>query len=177
MKHIDFNIYITGVEQSNLSIISKGLRGLLDNLSKQEASRTRNTVRNLEIKLWRHLKQGEVIKAISQTLEISQNTLQSIIWKWKECGRTADIIKHSHLSTLTGQARRSISREAPKRFMVTLEKSCCQFNTRHIGDTANMWCFGQIRWTLNLLAYKQNVMCGRNLTLHINPNTASRYKL
>jgi len=63
------------------------------------------------------------------------------------------------------------------------KKSCFQFPISHVGTTANVYkktkqkkrCSSQTRPKLNLLAYVQKAMCGRNL--HIDLNTPSCYEM
>ncbi|MCJ8737403.1 hypothetical protein PDJAM_G00023560 [Pangasius djambal] len=142
--------------------------------------KTKEHTRQVRDKVVEKFKAG--YKTISQALNISRSTVQSIIRKWKEYGTTANLPTHGRPSKLTGRARRALSREAAKRPMVTLQelqrstaqvgesvyrttisralhksglngrvarrkpllkeshkKSRLQFETSHVGDTANMW--------------------------------------
>ena len=72
---------------------------------------------------------------ISQALNISQSTVQSITWKWKEYGTTANLPRHGHPPKLTGQARRALIREAAKRPMVTLVE--LQRSTAQVGESVH----------------------------------------
>ena len=57
---------------------------------------------------------------ISQALNISQSTVQSITWKWKEFDTTANLPRHGRPPNLTGWARKALIREAAKRPMITV---------------------------------------------------------
>ena len=75
------------------------------------------------------------MEKISQALNISQSTVQSIIWKWKEYGTTANLPRHGHPPKLTGWAIRALIREAAKRPMVTLEE--LQRSTAQVGESVH----------------------------------------
>jgi transposase len=60
--------------------------------------------------LWRSTDQGWVIKKISETLNIPQNTIKSIIKKWKEYGTTTNLPREGHAPKFTDQARRALIR-------------------------------------------------------------------
>ena len=72
---------------------------------------------------------------ISQALNISQSTVQSITWKWKEFGTTANLPRHGRPPKLTGWARRALIREAAKRPMITLEE--LQGSTAQEGESVH----------------------------------------
>ena len=59
---------------------------------------------------------------ISEALNTSWSTVQSITWKCKEYGTTANLPRHGRQPKLTGRARRALIREAAKRPMITLEE-------------------------------------------------------
>ena len=62
------------------------------------------------------------MKKISQALKISPSTVQSIIRKRKEYGKTTNLPRHGHPPKLIGQARRALIIEAARRPMATLEE-------------------------------------------------------
>jgi transposase len=55
---------------------------------------------------------GLASKKISETLNIPQTTINSIIKKWKEYGTTTNLTREGHPPKLTDQARRALIREA-----------------------------------------------------------------
>ena len=73
--------------------------------------------------MWRITDQGWVIKKISETLNIPQTTIKSIIKKWKEYGTTTNLPREGRPPKLTDQPRRALIREATKRPKKTL-KDC-----------------------------------------------------
>ena len=80
-------------------------------------------------------KAGLGYKNISQALNISQSTVQSIIRKWKVYGTTANLPKHDRPPKQTGRTRRALIREAAKRPMVTLEE--LQRSTAQVGESVH----------------------------------------
>ena len=72
---------------------------------------------------------------ISQALNTSWSTVQSIIWKRKEYGRTAVLPRHGRPPKLTGRARRALIREAAKRPMITLDE--LQRSTAMVGESVH----------------------------------------
>lgn len=67
-------------------------------------------------------KAGLVYKKISQVLNISHNTMKSIIWKWEEYDIAANLQKQGYPSKMAGQARQTLIRKATKMPIVTLEE-------------------------------------------------------
>ena len=61
-------------------------------------------------------------KKISETLNIPQSTIKSIINKWKEYGTTANLPREGRPPKLTDQAKRVLIREATKRPKRTLKE-------------------------------------------------------
>ncbi|XP_070702922.1 chitin synthase chs-2-like [Pempheris klunzingeri] len=78
--------------------------------------------RQVRDKVVEKFKAGLGYKKISQALNISQSTVQSIIRKWKLYGTTANLPRHGRPPELTGRTRRALIRDAAKRPMVTLDK-------------------------------------------------------
>ena len=70
-------------------------------------------------------------KNISETLNIPQSTIKSIIKKWIEYGTTTNLPREGRPPKLTDQARRALIREATKRPKVTLKE--LQSSTAEIG--------------------------------------------
>ena len=91
--------------------------------------------RQVRDKVVEKFKAGLGYKIISQALNISQSTVQSIIRKWKAYGTTANLPRHGRPPKLTGQARRAFIREAAKRPMVTLEE--LQRSTAQVGESVH----------------------------------------
>ena len=60
---------------------------------------------------------------------------KNITWKWKEYGTTANLLRHGCPPKLTGQARRTLIREAAKRPMITLEE--LQRSTAQVGESVH----------------------------------------
>uniref|UniRef100_A0AAR2IYW9 Transposase n=2 Tax=Pygocentrus nattereri TaxID=42514 RepID=A0AAR2IYW9_PYGNA len=89
-------------------------------------------VRNMVLEKF---KAGLGYKKISQALNISRSTVQSIIRKWKEYGTTVNLPRQGHPPKLTGRTRRSLIREAAKRPMVTLDEM--QRATAQVGETVH----------------------------------------
>ncbi|XP_061654115.1 male-specific lethal 3 homolog isoform X1 [Phyllopteryx taeniolatus] len=73
-------------------------------------------------KVVENFRAGLGYKKISQALNISRSTVQSIIRKWKEHGTTATLPRNGRPPKLNGRPKRALIREASKRSMVTLEK-------------------------------------------------------
>ena len=61
-------------------------------------------------------------KKISETLNIPQSTIKSVIKKWKEYGTTTNLPRESSPPKLTDQAMRALVREATKRPKITLKE-------------------------------------------------------
>jgi transposase len=61
-------------------------------------------------------------KNISETLNIPQSTIKSIIKKWKEYGTTTNLPREDRPPKLTDQARRALIREATKKPKTTLKE-------------------------------------------------------
>ena len=91
--------------------------------------------RQVRDKVVEKFKAGLGYKKISQALNISRSTVQSIIRKWKEYGTTANLPRHGRPPKLTGRARRALIREAAKRPMVTLEE--LQRSTAQVGESVH----------------------------------------
>ena len=75
-------------------------------------------VRNKVVEKYRS---GLGYKKISETLNIPQSTIKSIVKKWKEYGTTANLPREGRPPKLTDQEKRAIIREAKKRPKVTLK--------------------------------------------------------
>ena len=58
-------------------------------------------------------------KTISETLNITQSTIKSIIKKWKEHGTKTSLPREGRPPNLMDQARRALIREAKKRPKIT----------------------------------------------------------
>ena len=80
-------------------------------------------------------KAGLGYKKISQALNISRSTVQSIIKKWKEYGTTANLPRHGRPPKLTCRTRRALIRDAAKTPMVTLEE--LQRSTAQVGESVH----------------------------------------
>ena len=78
---------------------------------------------------------------ISQALNISWSTVQSITQKWEEYGTTANLPRHGCPPKLIGWARRASIREAAKRPMVTLEE--LQRSTAQLGESVHRTTISQ----------------------------------
>jgi len=113
--------------------------------------KTKEHTRQVRDKVVEKFKAGLGYKSISQALNISRSTVQSIIRKWKEYGTTANLPRHGHPPKLTGRARRALIREAAKRPMVTLEE--LQRSTAQVGESVN-------RTTISRALHKSG-LCGR----------------
>jgi transposase len=74
-------------------------------------------------------------KRISETLNIPQSTIKSIINKWKEYGTTTNLPREGSPPKLTDQARRALIREATKRPKITLKE--LQSSTAEIGASVH----------------------------------------
>ena len=61
-------------------------------------------------------------KTISETLNIPQSTIKSIITNFKEYGTTTNLPREGRPPKLTDQARRALTREATKRPNITLKE-------------------------------------------------------
>lgn len=90
--------------------------------------------RQLRDKVVEKFKAGLGYKKITQALNISRSTVQSIIRKWKEYG-TANLPRRCRPPKLTGRARRALIRDAAKRPMVTLEE--LQRYTSQVGESVH----------------------------------------
>lgn len=80
-------------------------------------------------------KAGLGYKKISQALNISRSTVQSIIKKWKEYGTTANLPRHGRPPKLTCRTRRALIRDAAKTPTVTLEE--LQRSTAQVGESVH----------------------------------------
>ena len=89
---------------------------------KNSIMKTKELTRQVRDKVVEKFKAGLGYKKISQALNISRSTVQSIIQKWKKYGTTANLPRHGRPPKLTVRARRALVREAAKRPMVTLEE-------------------------------------------------------
>jgi transposase len=61
-------------------------------------------------------------KKISETLNIPQSTIKSIVKKWKEYGTTTNLPREGCPPKLTDQARKALIREATQRPKITLKE-------------------------------------------------------
>ena len=95
--------------------------------------KTKELTRQFRDKVVEKFKAGLGYKKISQALNISRSTVQSIIQKWKKYGTTANLPRHGRPPKLTVRARRALVREAAKRPMVTLEE--LQKSTAQVGES------------------------------------------
>ena len=78
---------------------------------------------------WRSKDQG--YKKISETSNIPQNTIKSIIKKFKHYRTTTNLPREGHPPKLTDQARRALIKEATKRPKINLKE--LQSSTAEIG--------------------------------------------
>ncbi|KAI3359990.1 hypothetical protein L3Q82_014324 [Scortum barcoo] len=101
--------------------------------------KSKKHTRQVRDKVVEKFKAGLCYKKVSQALNTSRSTVQSIMWKWKEYGTTANLPRHGRPPKLTGQTRRALIRDAAKRPMVTLDELQRSTAQKPCGDTANMW--------------------------------------
>lgn len=97
--------------------------------------KTKELTRQVRDKVVEKFKAGLGYKKISQALNISRSTVQSIIQKWKKYGTTANLPRHGRPPKLTERARRALVREAAKRPMITLEE--LQKSTAQVGESVH----------------------------------------
>jgi hypothetical protein len=62
------------------------------------------------------------LQKISETLNIPQSTIKSIIRKWKEYDTTTNLPREGRSPKLTDQARRALIRESTRRPNITLKE-------------------------------------------------------
>ena len=105
--------------------------------------------------MWRSTDQG--YKNISETLNIPQSTIKSIIKKCKEYATTTNLTREGRPPKLTDQARRALIREATKRPKITLKE--LQSSTAEIGvsvhKTTLSWAFKS--WALRRSGQKKAI--------------------
>lgn len=97
--------------------------------------KTKELTRQVRDKVLEKFKARLGYKKISQVLNISRSTVQSIIQKWKKYGTTANLPRHGRPPKLTERARRALVREAAKRPMITLEE--LQKSTAQVGESVH----------------------------------------
>uniref|UniRef100_A0AAZ3PU73 Sleeping Beauty transposase HTH domain-containing protein n=1 Tax=Oncorhynchus tshawytscha TaxID=74940 RepID=A0AAZ3PU73_ONCTS len=93
--------------------------------------KTKELSKQVRDKVVERYRSGLGYKKISETLNIPQSTIKSIIKKWKEYGTTTNLPREGRPPKLTYQARRALIREETKRPKITLKK--LQSPTAEIG--------------------------------------------
>ena len=79
--------------------------------------KSKEHTRQVRDKVLERFKAGLGYKRISQALNISQRTVQTIIWKWKEYGTTSNVPIHSRPPKFEDQTIRALIRDAANRPM------------------------------------------------------------
>ena len=93
--------------------------------------KTKELSKQIRDNVLENCRSGLSYKKISETLNIPQSTIKSIIKKWKEYGTTINLPREGRLAKLTDQTRRTLIREATKRRKITLKE--LQSSTAEIG--------------------------------------------
>ena len=115
----------------------------------------------------RELRDKVVVK-ISQALNISWCTVQSIIWKWKDYDTTANVPRQGCPSKLTDRTRRAPIRQAAKRPMVTLDK--LQRSTGQVGESVHRTTIGRALYNSGLYgreARRESLLKENHKTSHL----------
>ena len=106
---ISVNVHLFRKAPKSATPLTKGHHQASGTMKTKELSKQ---VRDKVVEMY---KSGLDYKKISETLNIPQNTIKSIIKKWKEYGTTTNLPTEGHPPKPTDQARRALIREATKR--------------------------------------------------------------
>ncbi|XP_062847483.1 uncharacterized protein LOC134309924 [Trichomycterus rosablanca] len=119
-----------------IQLLRDGLRGWLrEYWGVNSIMKSKEHTRQVRNKVVEKFKAGLGYKKISQALNISRSTVQSIIRKWKEYGTTVNLPRQGRPPKLTGRTRRALIRDAAKRPMVTLDEM--QRSTAQVGESVH----------------------------------------
>ena len=162
--------------------------------------KTKEHSKRLREKIIERYKSGDGYKKISNSLDIPQSSVKSIIKKWKEYVTCLNLPKAGRPHKQSDRARRRLVREATKTPMTTLKElkaSVAQMGETIVHTTTvaqvlirnlawnspkGMWetprsigrrFFGLMRQKCSFLAIRLDAMFGEHQTLHITTNTPS----